>query len=486
MIKNINAINIDNNTIIESEIVIVGSGIAASSFLEFYNKENVKIVILEKGDLDLNFLSNNRNTSENKINNKILNLGNINFNKEGILETVGGNSSRWGGRFMSLDKEDFEKRPWIEEDQDWGFNFSEYEKELNKISKNYSVKGISKLDPIFQLNKKYLKKNKKIDNKIFSIKFINFFNRIKNISNKKNISLIYNINVDSLSCGENSRISEIRASNELGQNICIRSNNFILASNVFGNIELLLKSSRDNNSIYNFNNIVGRYAMNHSSGNIGNIPKKYFEKFSNLYFGSNFFKSSYRYGIKSSPLRQKEKKITNNLLLFLPKYSFNNSQRGKNFLKWFSYKFDSNNIESIDVNAYQEIIPRFNNLICVNSISNKIEVKISSSTLENDSLATLYKDFLSSLNINNKAISEIISQSKLKNIIEDSYHYSGGTRMGIEKDISVVNKYCQHHLINNLFILGTSVFPKSGHANPVGTLLVLSSRLARYMITKKL
>ena len=57
-----------------------------------------------------------------------------------------------------------------------------------------------------------------------------------------------------------------------------------------------------------------------------------------------------------------------------------------------------------------------------------------------------------------------------------SGHIMGTTRMGDKPDSSVVDKNCRAHDHQNLFILGSSVFPTSSTANPTSTLAALALR----------
>ena len=46
---------------------------------------------------------------------------------------------------------------------------------------------------------------------------------------------------------------------------------------------------------------------------------------------------------------------------------------------------------------------------------------------------------------------------------------------------SVVDKDLKVHLIKNLFITGSSVFPTSGHGHPTYTIICLSLRLGEHL-----
>ena len=71
----------------------------------------------------------------------------------------------------------------------------------------------------------------------------------------------------------------------------------------------------------------------------------------------------------------------------------------------------------------------------------------------------------------------IYNLEEFKNLCA-SCHHMGGTRMGIEKFNSVVNKDLKVHNINNLYINGSSSFVTSGYTNPTFTIVQLAVRLA--------
>ena len=59
-----------------------------------------------------------------------------------------------------------------------------------------------------------------------------------------------------------------------------------------------------------------------------------------------------------------------------------------------------------------------------------------------------------------------------------STHVQGGTILGTSPESSVVNTYGQHWQAANLFVLGGSLFPTGGGANPTPTILAMTYRTA--------
>jgi len=60
----------------------------------------------------------------------------------------------------------------------------------------------------------------------------------------------------------------------------------------------------------------------------------------------------------------------------------------------------------------------------------------------------------------------------------DCAHPTGATRMSQSDRKGVVDSQCQVHGLHNLFVVGSSVFPVGGHANPTFNIIALAVRLA--------
>ncbi|HEX9492622.1 MAG TPA: GMC family oxidoreductase, partial [Thermoanaerobaculia bacterium] len=63
-------------------------------------------------------------------------------------------------------------------------------------------------------------------------------------------------------------------------------------------------------------------------------------------------------------------------------------------------------------------------------------------------------------------------------VIIDMAHMIGTTRMSDSPTSGVVDRDCQVHGVQGLYVAGSSTFPTSGHANPTLMILSLAIRLA--------
>ena len=64
------------------------------------------------------------------------------------------------------------------------------------------------------------------------------------------------------------------------------------------------------------------------------------------------------------------------------------------------------------------------------------------------------------------------------------HHHMGGTRMGKDKLISVVDENLKIHDIDNLYVSGSSTFVTCGYTNPTFTIVQLAIRLSEEIYKK--
>ena len=65
--------------------------------------------------------------------------------------------------------------------------------------------------------------------------------------------------------------------------------------------------------------------------------------------------------------------------------------------------------------------------------------------------------------------------------VNSAAHHLGTTRMSDDPNLGVVDRNCKVHGVANLYVVGSSVFPTSGHANPTLTIVALAVRLGVHL-----
>ena len=149
--------------------------------------------------------------------------------------------------------------------------------------------------------------------------------------------------------------------------------------------------------------------------------------------------------------------------------------------------FKKNLLCGITISSSWEQEPEFTNRISLNSTKDRIGMprisinyKISKKTLDTSKVMI---NLIGNIFIKHDLGRIAHNQSyNLSNFISDAgYHHIGGTRMGNDKNTSVVDKNLKVHGIKNMFVCGSSVFPTGGHTNPTLSIIKLSLRLSNHI-----
>tara|TARA_Y100000816_G_scaffold274813_1_gene242454 strand:- start:68 stop:697 length:630 start_codon:yes stop_codon:yes gene_type:complete len=156
------------------------------------------------------------------------------------------------------------------------------------------------------------------------------------------------------------------------------------------------------------------------------------------------------------------------------------------FAKKIYNDFKSKEIYEINIETLQEQKPIQNNQITLSDILDPYGVPLtklfwkkhpSEITSVRQISETLSK-FLINEDIGRLAFEEYLYDQTIEYEAISGNHQMGGTRMGENKNDSVVDKNLKVHGVKNLFITGSSVFRTSGHCHPTFTIVQLSLRLA--------
>lgn len=508
-----------NNTIIESDICIVGAGPAGISIALEFKNSNKKVVLLEGGGFEY----------EDKIQNlyKGKTTGQTYYPlKSTRLHFFGGTSMHWGGMSAPLDEIDFKKRDWVP-NSGWPINKKDLDPYYSKAQK-YLDLGPYKYDLDYwrEQNTSYIPFP--IDKNVVWNKMWQFSPPTRfgtkyreTIRKSKNIHLYTYANVVDIKANENvSSINQVIVKNHNGKTHKVKSKYFILACGAVQNARLLLASnSQTSKGLGNENDLVGRYFMEHPEIDSGE-----------LWLKNSLPTDLYLITKKERPPRaelaltenvQKELKILNgtvslspllkarnskpNIETWVDENPILNSENRKNKSKSFWEKLDTkidnfkeSKAKSID-KAFQlyirlEQAPNPLSRVLLDSEKDSLGVprahlhwKLTS--LEKESIRkifiTLGKEFGKSDIGRIKLEKFLTSAANTTPKYNGGWHHMGTTKMNNESTKGVVNSNCQVHGINNLYIAGSSCFPTSGAANPTLTIVALSIRLADYIKNKE-
>tara|TARA_Y100000389_G_scaffold174570_1_gene184638 strand:+ start:3423 stop:5060 length:1638 start_codon:yes stop_codon:yes gene_type:complete len=526
---------IKNNDLFEGDLCLIGSGPATLSILHSLKKTNLKIIIIPGGEF--NFNKKNQNFYRGIIDKKSYHEPLT----ENRFREFGGTGNYWGGRCVPLDEIDLQRRKWIKNSGwPIKFReIVKYYKKASKFldinpynhTTNFNTQKSQKI--IKELDDTYL-----TSNKLESWSpILNFRNKFKDTIKRENIKLLNNSHVLKINTSKQKVIDLDCIS--LKKKFKVKCKNYVLGCGGIENPRILLNSKNKFHprGIGNSNDLVGRFYMAHHAGIFLNFdPFNRKDVFYNYFKDKNGIYQRNRWWLNTK--FQKEKKIGNSI--FFLSYTKNSKDMGsqqtlfdalilfkqinsnkRNIFKFktiiklikvllnfynikyiikFTYlRLQRNRIPSIlpDLSTkyfgiYHQVeqTPCYDSRLTLSKKRDIFKLPLIKLSLKFNSMDT--KTILKSHKYLIKKIKEFkigsFQKKNTKQLLLKHYknqiksfnsmaHHMGTTRMGSSKKNGVVDKNCKVFGTANLFIVGSSVFPTGGHANPTFTIIALSLRL---------
>ena len=467
------------------DYILIGSGPASISCALSLEKKNKTCLILEAGEIEF--------TEESQKNYQGTVIGDPYHDLDiARLRFFGGSSNHWGGWCRPLDSYDFDS---------WLINYEEINKYRNEACK------ILEIENQFD-NENFINDSFKQVNFEFSDPPVRFGEKYKNhIFKSKNINIAFNAYVLKLS-GTN-KVEKIHV---------LHKNNYIeiipkitiVGCGGIENSRLLLWSRYDSNNNFLKNLPIGHDWMEHPHLPIGDFigEEQKVKNFKNKYLMKNFAYTSddgYNYGYFISPTKK-----------LMTKMNINNF----NLRMGDPIGIKKDSLIEENIRALMCVAPRYakklsnlldKNILCSYKImgvveqkpnkDNKIILSASKKDLNGIPLVELHwkknNDIRDTVSKFCQALGKFFIDNDVGRIALHDYlvdytkpypkdslfglHHMGGTIMGKNAYESVVDQNLKVHEVNNLYIIGSSVFPTAGYANPTLSIVQLSLRLADHL-----
>ena len=503
---------IENNSIIEGDICIIGAGAAGISIALDWLHTSKKVILLEGGGFE--YEEQMQDLYKTKTNN-----GQEYFPIEhSRLHYFGGTTGHWGGYCSPYDDIDFEKRKWVDH-SGWPITKKDLDPYYERSVDLFELK-CSEFDLEYWKEEKPNLKNLPLDEKVVWSKIwqlsppTRFGTKYKDdIVNAKNIHLYTYANVVNLEMdNEHSQIRQVTIKNHAGKTHQVKAKYFILACGAIQNSRLLLASNtQSKNGIGNDNDLVGRFFMEHIEMKISEL---WLEKplNMNLYLFRESVHSRIKAELAISSEIQRKNEILNGTTYLIPliynRRIEDKYERWRNFgiqkkerstwdkIKNRFLKIKESQETNID-KAYGlftriEQAPNPNSRIFIDSEKDalgmpRVDVDWKVSILEKKSLIKIHQIIGQQIGISNlgrikimENLLDLNDESWLKST-NGGWHQMGTTRMNNNPKEGVVDSDCKVHSLNNLYIAGSSCFPTGGAANPTFTIVALSLRLSDHI-----
>ncbi|HNH22209.1 MAG TPA: FAD-dependent oxidoreductase, partial [Ferruginibacter sp.] len=311
----IDARQLDNNTLIEGDICIIGAGAAGISMALSLENTALKVVLLEGGGMEYD------DRVQELYNGKI--TGHPYYPmKASRLHYFGGSTGHWGGMCSTFDEIDFEKRDWVE-NSGWPIT-------LKDISPFYpKAHEILDLGPFEWEAEYWLKQNAAYkllpveENKLWSKLWhfsppTRFGTKYRDaVVNAKNIHLYTYANVVDIVATENvNSITQVTIKNYAGKEHTVKAKRYVLACCSIQTSRLLLASNKQApRGLGNDNDLVGRYFMEHTELKTGELWLNHNDP---LLFYKMDDKTKIRAELAISPEKQRELQVMNCSISLMP------------------------------------------------------------------------------------------------------------------------------------------------------------------------
>jgi choline dehydrogenase-like flavoprotein len=499
---------LENNTLIEGDICIVGAGAAGISMALDWDNTKYKVILLEGGgfeyDPKIQELYAGKTTGQPYY--PLM---------SSRLHYFGGTTGHWAGFCSPMDPVDFAKRTWVEHSgwpisrEDMDPYYARAHKKLELGPYNYDLNFWQKGDPALE---PLVKNDSVVWNKIWQFSPPTRFGEKyrKNIVDSRNIHLYTYANVVNIIANESgSEVTEMIVRNFEGKTHRVRAKKFILACCSIQNARLLLASNQQfAGGLGNGNDLVGRYFMEHLE--IKSAELRLFKPSPLKLYAFSFGVTKARAEMAIHSKKKEEFQILNGTVSLTPLEmaskmkpaieKWNQEDPRKSGEQFFdSYRKASK--ESIIPESGSKGYQCFTRIEQAPNPSSRVTLDI-----EKDGLgvprATLHWELTTFEKRSIRKIYELLGQEvgragvgrvKLMDYLDDEkdhswpsftgggWHHMGTTRMSENPKQGVVDANCKVHGISNLFMAGASCFTTAGAPNPTLTLVAFTIRLSDHV-----
>ncbi|MXW49460.1 MAG: GMC family oxidoreductase [Gammaproteobacteria bacterium] len=517
----------------QPDVCIIGAGAAGITLARGLSGQGLRILLLESGGLDYGPESAALGVGEN--------IGAAYYPLEDSrLRFFGGTTNIWGGRCAPLDDIDFQARDWVAH-SGWPIDGSELAEGYRAAHRDL---GVDAPDSGAKGEGQWGAAALSMDANRFMSRCWRFdtqrerfhAKRTQDVLKAPDIETLINATAVGIQAHPNrSGLDHVLVRHAGGQVAKIKANAYVLACGGIENARLLLASNDvEPLGIGNGHDQVGRFFMEHPHGRLGRIRTR------NPYRLWNAFRMRFPQGgvpvapvLLPTPALQRERGILNTALTFkwqrnpaagVPRtrqvYQALKHQlapgRGNRRL-WHAYR----GLRFAYARSLRPLITRglmrlqdfqLSVMIRAEQAPNpasrvvlstaKDELGCPKANLdwrlgEQDKhtlreLARALNDELVRLDLGALEPSPWLDEPSLDWPVDGTvgnhpiggYHHAGTTRMSADPADGVVDRNCAVHGYPDLYILGSSVFPTVGWANPTLTILALAHRLKAHLLAR--
>jgi len=525
----IDARKLDTNTVIEADLCIIGAGAAGISIACELAGKGIRIALIEAGDREYDRASQSLYSGYN-----------VGLPTDpptaSRIRVLGGSTTAWAGQCGTLNRDDFEVRPWVPY-SGWPFSLESlrpyYQRAQTFMEFGPDEIAWTAVDdrPVLRLQDNVL------EPKMFRFCETTDFRVLhrERVERAENIVTYLNANVVGIEQSESGcRVTGLRVRTLEGRGHIFRANAFVLAAGGLENIRLMLSSNREAGGIGNDADIVGRFFMDHPfvySG-VVHFNEPAMEKNAHVNEGYDRLSSMHwrMAAIQFAEDWLRNEQLVNCAVHFLRRPAFKttkeyNSRAGVSLNALFqalragfpvgphwsrhirravkgSRTIAKSRVaqlghlvrprSALALRVTLENTPDPASRVYLTSHADKLGIPLLAvdwriGEIERRSLNRFHQvlgDAMIAAGLGSIELRFEEDDTGWPSSLSSGKHHMGGTRMHSDRKQGVVNTDCRVHGIDNLFVAGSSVFPTGGYANPTFTIIALSIKLADHLRRK--
>lgn len=513
------------------DVCIVGSGPAGLTLASELAGLSLRVVVLESGGASgMSSIPNSLNTVEN------VGAPRQEDQRRVRNRCFGGTSLTWSGRCIELDSIDFQERPWMPQ-SGWPLDLQSLKPYLDRATVHLGLRsqrqasdedahgaGVVEEPLLERFDLRPLQwQFSRMGNSSFTEDYVRFGPRFQQLAPRsvKNIEVWTRATVTHITTdASGGRVVSLEVADANGRLIMVRPGRTVLCGGAIENARMMLASNRvHTNGIGNANDLVGRFFMDHPRVVAGRFQPHHVAYLQERY-GLLRTASGYRTqrGWSLPPDVQQREGLLNCAAWATQHLANDDAWRAlRGLLRPYgktsreAASLVLRNLDQIITGTWQKLVqgrplarrwgaleleimveqqPDPSSRITLSSRTDAYGVPLSRidwkiGDLEGRTAIRLAKAidrFMTETHGKRPLLADWVRNNRpLEAVFSDPAHPSGTTRMATSDENGVVDANCKVFGIENLYVVGSSVFPTAGHANPTLTVVALAVRLADHL-----
>jgi choline dehydrogenase-like flavoprotein len=496
---------------VDCELCIIGAGAAGITLARRLAGVYGDLVLMEAGSFEFDYATQQLYLGRN--------LGLPYYDLQGCrLRYFGGTTNHWSGYNRANDPIDYEGRPELGVPA-WPVHMDEIQPFVDEAAHELGIRAqffdatYYTRELGFPASVLFEANSPAFETKIFQIARERRFGQLyrEELGKAPGLRVLLNLNAVHLQLtADGNRLQSVRAATTTGKNVTVRAKVFVLACHAIENARLLLASDDiQKTGVGNTYDQVGRYFMEHPYIVASKlIPSK---RFSIFYDWKYALRRDLNANLSLSARAMKDLGILQYYCRFDPVYAEKDVRDAIS-----GPSFDRQVLEDL-VTVLGDFSDAIENELNARDIVNtlpayyRLEHRIEQApnansrvTLsdERDSLGTRCADVnwslrevdydtfreghdlvvreLSALGAGRFILDELTPEL-IDATVSGKYHHMGTTRMSATPRDGVVDSNARVHGVDNLYVMGSSIFPTSGYSGPTMMIVAFTLRLAEHL-----